>query len=132
MKLPPKDLQELVDADIITAETAQQIAAWYQSKQDSSPNKFNFVLGILGAILVGSGIVLLIAHNWDYLNKVAKTIIAFLPLAIGQALCLYTLLRKNDNRTWQEGSATILFFAVPTCISLISQIYHIDGTLTKF
>lgn len=131
-KLLLNDLQELVEAKIITADTAQQITDYYQSKSNTPSNKFNLVLGILGAILVGSGIVLLIAHNWDELNKIAKTIIAFVPLVLAQAACVYTLLRKKENRAWQEGSATLLFFAVATCMALISQVYHIDGTLTGF
>lgn len=127
-----KDLEELVTANIITPETAQQIVAYYEAKKNTPSNKFTIVLGILGAILVGSGIILLIAHNWDDLSKTTKTILAFLPLAITQALAIYTMVRKNDNRTWQEISATLLFFAVPASISMISQLYHIDGSMSSF
>src|SRR5262245_22954072 len=105
-----KDLQELVSNNIITPETAEQITRYYDSKQEPPSNKFNIVLGILGAILVGSGIVLLLAHNWELMNKTVKSIVAFLPLAIAQSLCIYTLVRKKENRVWQEVSATLLFF----------------------
>jgi uncharacterized membrane protein len=126
------NLQELVEANIISADTAQRITDYYESKKDTSTNKFNLVLGILGAILVGSGVILLIAHNWDNLNKFTKTLFAFLPLAITQAVCLYTILRKKDNKVWQESSAVLLFFTVPAAISVISQIYHINGSLSGF
>jgi uncharacterized membrane protein len=82
-------------------------------KKDSSPNKFNFVLGILGAILVGSGIVLLIAHNWNQLNKLYKTIFAFLPLAIAQAACVYALLRKKENRPGRKAALPFYFLQCP-------------------
>jgi len=127
-----KDLQELVDANIITADTAHQITDYYQAKRETPSNKLNLVLGILGAILVGSGIILLVAHNWDELNRVTKTLLSFLPLAIAQVISIYAIIRKRDSRVWQEGSATFLFCTVPTSIAMISQIYHIDGTLSSF
>jgi uncharacterized membrane protein len=82
--------------------------------------------------LASLGIVLLIAHNWDEFSNRLKTIIAFLPLIIGQALCFYTLSKRKDSVLWKECSAVVLFFGVMACISLISQIYHINGSLSDF
>lgn len=127
-----KDLEELVQANIITQDTAEKITSYYQSKGESSPNKFGAVLGILGSILVGSGIVLVVAHNWDNLNRLIKTILSFLPLVLGQALCIYTILKRKGNVVWQESSAVILFFGVAAAIALVSQIYHISGDLETF
>ncbi len=127
-----KDLPELVKAGIITPDTAQKITEYYQSQKGTPSNKFNPVLGILGALLVGFGIILVVAHNWDDLNRLTQTILAFLPLALTQGLCVYTLLRKKESMAWRESSAALLFFAVAACISLISQVYHISGTLSGF
>ncbi len=38
-------------------------------------------LGILGSLLVGLGIVLLVAHNWDEMSRQCKLSLLFLPLA---------------------------------------------------
>ncbi len=127
-----KELPELVNANIITAETARQIEIYFSTKKENAPNRFTVILGILGALLAGLGIVLVVAHNWDELNRLIKTIFSFLPLIIGQVLCIYTLLKQNKNVVWQECSATILFFAIISSISLISQVYHIDGKLSDF
>jgi uncharacterized membrane protein len=127
-----KDLQELMNANIITEDIARQITEYYRSKETPPSNKFNLVLGILGAILVGSGIILLVAHNWDIFNKFTKTILAFLPLVIAQAICVYAIVRKRESRVWQESSAAFLFCTVPASIAMISQIYHVDGTLSGF
>src|SRR5690348_4255883 len=116
-----KDLQELVNANIITEDIATQITGYYRSKETPPSNKFNLVLGILGAILVGSGIILLVAHNWDILNKFTKTVLAFLPLAIAQAICIYAIIRKRESRVWQESSAAFLFCTVSASIAMISQ-----------
>jgi len=127
-----KDLPELIAANIISADKAKEIENYYNTKEEGSPNRMTVVLGILGALLAGSGIVLLIAHNWDGLSNIVKTVLAFIPLVIGQSLCLYSLSRKSDNVLWKECSAVFLFFAVIACIALISQIFHINGSLHEF
>lgn len=127
-----KELQELVGANIITPVTAQEIADYYNRREKDRPNRFSAVVNILGALLVSLGIVLVVAHNWDELGKTAKTFFAFLPLVIGQGLCLYVLLKKKNNIAWREPAGVILFFAVASSISLISQTYHISGTMSGF
>jgi hypothetical protein len=122
-----KDLPELLEAGVITQETADRIQAHYQSRKGTSGNRLFLVFGILGAILVGLGIILVIAHNWDDLSRTTKTILAFMPLVVGQVLCGYTLIRQKDSIAWRESSTAFLFFAVGASISLISQIYNIPG-----
>ena len=127
-----RDLKELVGANILTQDTADQIEQYYRDKKERPDARFNIVLGLLGALLVGSGIVLLVAHNWDEMSRTLRAVFAFMPLAVGQVLCLFTLLKKGDNVAWREGSSVILFFAVASCMALVSQIYHITGTLEGF
>lgn len=125
-------LNELVEAKIISEDIAQQISNHYLNNAKPVSNRFTAILSILGALLVGLGIVLFVAHNWDELNKMFQTIFAFLPLLIGQIFCFYTKLYKNDNTVWKESCTVILFFAIGSCIALVSQIYHIEGSLSKF
>jgi len=127
-----KELPELLEAGVITQETANHIQDYYKNKSESSTNWLFIVFGILGAILVGLGIILIIAHNWDELPRLAKTVIAFLPLIIGQVICGFVLMKKMDSTAWREGSTSFLFFAVGACISLVSQIYNMPGDLSSF
>ncbi|SDW18891.1 Predicted membrane protein [Lutibacter oricola] len=127
-----KDLKELIDANVISTEIAGKIDSYYKSKESTSTNKLFIVFGVLGALLVGLGIILILAHNWDNLPKLIKTTLAFIPLLIGQLLCGFTLLKKSKNVAWRESSAVFLFFAVGSSISLVSQIYNIDGDIASF
>ena len=127
-----KDLEELLEAQVISAETAHQIRSYYQSKEASGPNRLFVVFGVLGATLVGLGIILILAHNWDQLSRILKTIIAFTPLLIAQGLCAYTLFKQTNSRAWREASSAFLFFMVGACMSLISQIYNIPGSVGSF
>ena len=42
----------------------------------------------LGAILIGGGVILLIAHNWEHFGKGTRTVLSILPLILAQALLL--------------------------------------------
>lgn len=125
------DLRELVHAGIIDKATSDSILAYHQKQKEEAPNRLLVVFGILGAILVGLGIILIIAHNWENLNRSSKTIIAFLPLIASQALSFYSILRER-SKTWLEASGSFLFLSIGACIALISQIYHLDGAMEDF
>lgn len=131
-KIFVKDLNELVQANILTAEKAQEIISYYQGKENKKPNRFPLIVNVLGALLASLGIILVIAHNWDELGRVSRTIIAFLPLLLGQGLCTYALLKQKNSVAWKETGSVVLFFGVAACISLISQTYNISGELSDF
>lgn len=127
-----KDLSELLEAKVITQETADKIRDYYRQNNTNPVNRLFIVFGILGAILVGLGIILMIAHNWDSYSRFTKSFFAFLPLATGQLFCAYILLRRRSSIAWRESGTAFLFFAVGACISLVSQIYNIPGNLSSF
>lgn len=124
-------LPELVAAGVISSENAGAIERHYASVDTRS--NFGFViLATVGAALVGAGIILLIAHNWDDLSRATRTVIAFIPLVIAHALIVFVLLRRNESRPWREAVAVFDVAAVATAISLISQTYQIQGTFAEF
>ena len=125
-------LSELIDAGILSSDKAQEIQLFYKKDLDQSQNRLFVIFGVLGAILVGLGIILILAHNWDDLSRATKTVIAFIPLLLGQGFCAFSLFKKTDSRSWKEASAAFLFFTVGACMSLISQIYNIPGNISSF
>jgi uncharacterized membrane protein len=127
-----EDISDLIKADIISQETADKIRDYYKNKGGQSHNKLLIVFSILGAMLIGLGILLIIAHNWDELSRSTKTILAFLPLVIGQILCGFCIIKKQQSIAWKESSSAFLFFGVGASISLISQIYNLSGNLSSF
>ena len=127
-----KDIPELIKAGIISQETADKINDYYTNKNRNSPNRLFVVFGIFGAILVGLGIILLVAHNWDDLSRTTKSFFAFLPLVVGQIFCGFVLIKKTGSVGWRESVTVFLFFSIGACISLITQIYNIPGDLTSF
>ncbi len=127
-----KELPELIEAGVISTDAAERIRSYYAGKSSRGPNALVLVFGILGALLVGLGIVLIIAHNWDDLTRPTKIVYALLPLLAGQLVCAYTLLKKWDSQVWRESGAVLVFFAVAASISIVSQVYNIPGDLSGF
>ncbi|MGD1960632.1 MAG: DUF2157 domain-containing protein [Fulvivirga sp.] len=60
----------MVNANVISEEIAKDISIYYNQKKSEPNNRLFVLFGILGAALVGLGIILIIAHNWYDLAKV--------------------------------------------------------------
>ena len=77
-----KDLPELVSANLISNDTAQQITDYYKRKQATSPNRQLLIFGIVGALLVGIGLMFIVANQWDDLPRSVQTLCAYLILLV--------------------------------------------------
>lgn len=130
-RLKDKEVDELLEAKIIDAFTAENIKKYYQSNSYTKEWS-QTIFSIIGALLLGLGMILLIAHNWDDLPKGIKTTFGFMPLLIGQGLLLYSLLKKKRNQIWLEGSSIILYLGIGATMAMIAQIYQISGDEVSF
>jgi len=88
-------LPELVREGLLSSEQAERIRARYQAGAEQAGNRQLLVFAILGSLLVGLGIILIIAHNWDDLSRPLRTLLAFAPVLLGQGLVWYTLRHKS-------------------------------------
>ena len=76
-------LPELVREGLITADQADRIHMRYAAPQEQSGNRMLLLFSILGGLLIGLGLILVVAHNWEDLSRTTRTVFAFLPMAIG-------------------------------------------------
>lgn len=127
-----KDIQKLLEVGVIDSETAKRIEEYYQKNRPDNSNRLFTIFAVLGSALVGLGIILLIAHNWDELSKPIKVVISFLPLIVGQLFVFYAFRVKSESAAWREGSAVFLTISIGAVISLISQVYNIPGNMRDF
>jgi uncharacterized membrane protein len=126
------DLDELLNQHVISDDEATRIRNYYDQKPQPENNRLVIIFGILGSLLVGMGLVLIIAHNWDVLPKIVKLGVALLPLLIGQVICGYLVWKKSASVAWREGASVFVVFAVATAIAIVSQVYNIEGNLANF
>ncbi|MBL8991988.1 MAG: DUF2157 domain-containing protein [Spirochaetia bacterium] len=128
-----KDLAELVKAGAVNEKTAGLIRAFYDEKNKRrGPGFLLIAFSILGSVLLGGGVILLLAHNWEDFGRPLRAFISFLPLVIAQVLALYAGFSKKESVAWREGTGAFLYLAIGISISLISQTYHISGNLPAF
>ena len=109
------EIHELLNAKVVSAETAQRIRDYFHQKKKENYNRLFSVFGILGAVLVGLGIILVFAHNWDTLSRLTRVILSFLPLLIGQIFCGCSLL-KNPQVRFGEKQHPFLY-SLPSALA---------------
>lgn len=127
------ELPELVATGVLSPEAAEALERHYAGQLPEEPRRTGFILSaILGSLLVGAGIILLVAHNWDFLSRPIRCGIAFAPLVLSQALATFVLLRRNESAPWRESAAILNVAAIGTAIALVSQIYQIQGDFARF
>jgi uncharacterized membrane protein len=126
------ELPDLVASGTVTPEAADAIRRHYDSRESSQAN-FGFVLlAIVGSVLIGAGVILLIAHNWDELSRPLRSTIALAPLIGAEVLGVFVLLRRDESPSWRESVAICIVATLGTAISLISQTYQIQGSFADF
>jgi uncharacterized membrane protein len=123
-------LPQLVSEGLITAEQAARIRARYASTAGTS--RMLLVFAVLGSLLIGLGLILIVAHNWDDFSRATRTVLALAPVLSGQALVWHALRKGPEALGWREGSAVFLACALCACVALISQIYHIEGSMEGY
>lgn len=118
------------DSGIITAEQRDEILGFYKKKQTYNP--VLIVFAILGSLLLGLGVVLIFASNWDNITRTAKLIISFLPLIGSMGAVLFTVLKKNDSAAFREGTSLGLCIAIYATTALVEQVFQIRTSLPEF
>lgn len=127
------ELPKLVSKGVITADVSNKIHDYYgKIEKKDFGNMLLMIFAIMGGVLIGLGIILLFAFNWNDLGRPLRTILSFLPLLISQGLVIFTLLKKRESPAWREGTATFLMLAIAAAIALIGQTYNIPGDLESF
>jgi len=128
-----RELPDLVVKGILTQETADRLRQHYgEVKGVSKTTVTLIILGTIGALLIGLGIILLLAHNWEQFSRLTRAFLSLAPLVIGQGLALWVLCKRPQSGAFKEGAATFLSLMVGASIALISQTYNIPGDTGTF
>ncbi len=128
-----EQLPELTAKGILNREQETLLREHYGEVEERPAFNVGFlVAGTLGALLIGSGILLIFAYNWEDLSKTWRTILSFAPLVIAQLFYGYAFFYQRKYAAWTEGTSAFLMLMVAACIALISQTYHIWGEPEHF
>ncbi len=118
---------------LITAAQAERLRARYGEPAPETRTQWGMVvIAILGVLLIGGGIILMVAYNWEQLSRPWRTVLSILPLLLAQLIYGYAFFRRQYAPAWVEGASTFLFLMLGASLALISQTYHIAGTLDEY
>ena len=128
------ELPILEETGVLDVENAERLRHYLQTQSGKTTNltKLSIIfISIIGSLLIGGGIILLFAHNWDEMGRTMRAGVAMSPLLIGIACGFYVIIAQKGS-TWREGIGTFLFVAALAALGLICQTYNLGGELADF
>lgn len=97
-----------------------------ESHTDWSKN----LVAIIGALLIGVGIISLVAYNWNEITKPLKIFLGFIPL-IGSILFVgWTVLKSKTPLL--ETSIIALGLSIMIALAISSQVFQLQGNIKQF
>ncbi len=127
------ELPGLVSQGVLTPDAEACLRAHYGPVEAARPARLAIIVfGVLGALLIGAGIILVLAHNWEDLSRPVRVVLSFLPLVLAQGLAGWAFAKRPESVAWLEGAGTLNFLMIGASISLVAQTYNISGDLPGF
>lgn len=127
------ELPRLVAQGVLTPAADASLRAHYGPVEPARPARLAVIIfGVLGALLIGAGILLVLAHNWEDLSRPVRAVLSFLPLVLAQGLAAWALFNRPQSLAWREGAGALLFLMIGASISLVAQTYNISGDFPRF
>jgi len=103
---------------------AQRILARYPDTPERGWGRI--VFSAIGAVLVGLGVILFFAYNWQDMPKAAKLALVFGAVVAAHGSAMALARRADPNRALVEGLHALGTMLFGAGIWLVAQIYHID------
>ena len=127
------ELPRLVEKGIIDEASAARLRAHYAQAARDAGSRLGWGMILLatgGAALVGLGIILIFAHNWENWTPGVRVGLSLLPLLAGQGASAWAL--RSGSRVWSEAAGLFTAIAIGASIALIAQTYQMGGDLPRF
>jgi uncharacterized membrane protein len=126
------ELPGLVGLGVLTADDEKRLRGHYGDAKPAPAGLIVFIgCAVLGALLVGLGIILLFGHNWEALPRSMRAALSLSTVVSGQIVAAWVLFKKPDSG-FKEAAATFLSLMVGASIALIAQTYHMPGDTEGF
>jgi uncharacterized membrane protein len=124
-----RETESWLSEGLITPEQREKILSRYrvlaEAEEKAAPGRLITTISILGAVMVGVGVILFIAANWSEVPRWGKLCLIFGAMITAYGLGFWLRYEKEDYP--KVGAALIFLGALVfgAGIFLIAQIYHI-------
>lgn len=126
-----RELPKWVTEGIVTEENAKALLSRYAG-EISGHRSSGIAFSLLGFVLVGLGIISIMAYNWDTLGHVERTLLAITLLVSAQVFGFWVKRYKHNDTALREGSGVFWFLMMGASLAIIGQTYHLGGTVFDF
>lgn len=116
-----KETKVWVNSGIISGDQADRIIGLYPAE---NKNRLISALLLLGAILLGAGMIMFFASNWQYIPKWGKIVLVLIPLM------LFYFSSALTYNNYPRVSRTLLLLGCimfGSGIWLVAQIFHVNA-----
>lgn len=128
-----KELPQLVDKKVITGEAAANIKTYYANQVPVNPARVSAIISLIGAILIGLGVILVLAYNWENnISKSFRLLISLGLLVISQVGMFWGISRSQLKPGYREALAAFQSLMVGSSMALVGQIYHLSTHIDQF
>ncbi|HOW98166.1 MAG TPA: DUF2157 domain-containing protein [Kiritimatiellia bacterium] len=127
------ELPGWVGQGVLTPEQAESLRRHYRSAQPAAGRGWLLTLfAILGAVLIGFGIILLLAHNWEQISRPVRAGMSLALLLFGQVMAGRAVVRQAAAAGLREASSAFLMLVAGASLALIAQTYHVAADMESF
>ncbi len=128
-----RQLPEWVEKGILPQDRADALRAHYQNAEEGSgSSRLLTLFAIMGMALIGLGVILILAHNWEQFSRMQRLVLLLGQLFAAQLFAAYALWRRPDSIAWCEGSGVLLALLLGASLALIGQTYHVAAEMGSF
>ncbi len=128
-----QELPVLADNGLLTREVVESLEAYYGVQQQRGGRRIAVVIfAVAGALLIGTGLILLLGHNWEKLTRGFRVMLSLAPLAAAQIMVGWVLVYRPSSTALREGSAALLVTMLVASLALVDQTYHLGLGMSAF
>lgn len=120
-----RDLPRWVAEGWVQPEGAEAILASVQKGAPGGANRLVGILSILGAVLIGAGVISFVAANWQEMPRLVR-----LGLLIGMLWAAYgsgAVLFQRGLDMFAHGAVLVGSIVFGASVMLVAQMYHLHG-----
>jgi uncharacterized membrane protein len=117
------DLPRWREAGWVTVEGTAAILAEVEGRRSSFG--LAAIMGVLGALLIGAGVVAFVGANWELMPRIFRfgLLVAAMAVAYGAA----AMLAAREFRIFSEAALLVAGLVFAAAIALVGQTYHLSG-----
>jgi hypothetical protein len=123
-----------VKNEIITSEQSDRILSQYALDEETNEPKVAetwspgiVALSVLGALMIGGGLLLILANQWEHFSLFWKQVMSFLPIVTGLSVFVYAYVRQLGSIAWREGASGFFMVMVAASLGLVIQTFQLES-----